>query len=66
VTVDAPAYAKHAAAARVAATGGRPESDPAGDEAVAKRARALRHALAEYEIKAYTVEPERPLGELLA
>ena len=31
-----------------------------------KRARALRHALAEYELTAYTITPGRPLGEILA
>ena len=35
-------------------------------DAAAKRARALRHALAEYELKAYGVTPGRPLGEVLA
>ena len=31
-----------------------------------KRARALRHALAEYELPFYVVTPGRPLGEILA
>ena len=31
-----------------------------------KRARALRHALAEYELPAFTIVPGRPLGEVLA
>lgn len=35
-------------------------------ELAAKRARALRHALAEYELPAYAVTPGRPLGEILA
>ena len=36
-----------------------------GDEAVAKRRRALRHALAEYELRTHTIVPNRPLGEIL-
>jgi uncharacterized protein (DUF58 family) len=35
-------------------------------EDVAKRARALRHALAEYELASFTITPRRPLGEILA
>ena len=43
-----------------------PARDPAADELAAKRARALRHALAEYELRSYVVTPGRPLGEILA
>ena len=32
----------------------------------AKRMRALRHALAEYELRSYAVTPGRELGEVLA
>ncbi len=35
-------------------------------EVAAKRARALRHALAEYELPSYAIVPGRPLGELLS
>ena len=35
-------------------------------ELAAKRARALRHALAEYELRSYTITPGRALGEALA
>ena len=35
-------------------------------ELAAKRARALRHGLAEYELPAYALTPGRPLGEVLA
>jgi DNA primase len=42
------------------------EPDPEADELAAKRARALRHALAEYELKSFVVTPGRPLGEILA
>jgi hypothetical protein len=36
------------------------------DDATARRSRALGHALAEYELKAFTITPERPLGEILS
>jgi hypothetical protein len=65
VTLDAAAYAQHAAEARAAVTGGAVAVDPVAAEAAAKRTRALRHALAEYELRWYTIVPERPLGELL-
>jgi Uncharacterized conserved protein (some members contain a von Willebrand factor type A (vWA) domain) len=50
------------------------ETVPAGDvgipltevsDEVAKRTRALRHALAEYELASFTITPGRPLGEIL-
>ena len=66
VTVDAAAYARAEAEARATTTGDEPVIDQAAAEAAAKRSRALRHALAEYELKAFTVTPGRPLGEVLA
>jgi len=36
------------------------------DEETAKRARALRHAMAEYELTSYSITPGRALGEILA
>jgi hypothetical protein len=61
VSLDAPAYARTV----LAGDGGEPtEADPASPEA--KRARALRHALAEYELRTYTITPGRPLGEILS
>jgi hypothetical protein len=39
--------------------------DATQDEIVAKRRRALRHALAEYELPTHTIIPNRPLGEIL-
>lgn len=66
VHVDAGAYARHADAIRAAASGRTPDPDPEEDDAMAKRGRAIRHALAEYELTAYTITPGRPLGELLA
>ena len=66
VTVDAAAYAHAEALARAAVGGATTEIDPVAAEATAKRARALRHALAEYELRAFTVTPGRPLGEVLS
>jgi uncharacterized protein (DUF58 family) len=66
VTVDAAAYARIADAERARQTGQRIEPpDPAAEELRAKRARALRHALAEYELPNHHVTPGRPLGEIL-
>jgi uncharacterized protein (DUF58 family) len=44
---------------------GRPAMDPAAAEHAAQRARALRHALAEYDLTVRVVTPARPLGEIL-
>ena len=65
VTVDAAAYARAETEGRAAPSGEKPAVDAAAAEAAAKRARALRHALAEYELPAFTVLPSRPLGEVL-
>jgi uncharacterized protein (DUF58 family) len=40
--------------------------DPAAEEQRAKRTRALRHALAEYELRLHQVMPGAPLAEALA
>ncbi len=61
VALDAGAYARFAAPTAAAASA---EVDPASPEA--KRARALRHALAEYELRTYMITPGRPLGEVLS
>jgi uncharacterized protein (DUF58 family) len=66
VTLDAAAFEKVEAAERAAADGREMTIDPEAEELVAKRARALRHALAEYELRSYVVTPGRPLGEVLA
>ena len=45
------------------------EAEPEGSpeaEAHRQRTRAMRHALAEYELQAYLVGPDRDLGEVLA
>jgi uncharacterized protein (DUF58 family) len=65
VLADATAYAAAETEAKEAATGIEHRPDVAAEEAAAKRRRALNHALAEYELKAHTVVPNRPLGELL-
>ena len=65
VTLDATAYAQADAAVQAAASGVAIPVDTVADEAAAKRSRALRHALAEYELRVYTVTPGRPLGEVL-
>ncbi|MFL5651688.1 MAG: DUF58 domain-containing protein [Chloroflexota bacterium] len=66
VTVDAPAYAKVAASALAASTGDSVQPDTEAEEMAAKRMRALRHALAEYELRSYTITPGKALGEVLA
>jgi hypothetical protein len=66
VTLDAPSYARAEAAARADTTGTEVTPDPDRDATDAQRARALRHALAEYELKAFEIPPGRPLGEVLA
>jgi uncharacterized protein (DUF58 family) len=66
VTVDAPAYAKLAADALAASTGETVAPDTEADEMAAKRVRALRHALAEYELRSYAITPGVALGEALA
>src|SRR5512141_2523310 len=66
VTVDAAAYAQAEAESRAAIIGGAPVLDKASLEASAKRARALRHALAEYELPAFTIVPGKALAEVLA
>jgi hypothetical protein len=43
-----------------------PSHDPEADELAAKRSRALRHALAEYELRSYVITPGKAIGELLA
>jgi uncharacterized protein (DUF58 family) len=65
ITLDASAYDKAAREAAAAVTGERSTVDPAVEEANAKRVRALRHALAEYELPSYAITPGRPLGEIL-
>jgi uncharacterized protein (DUF58 family) len=62
ITLDAAAFAR-------AVPAGEPADEAPLDAEVvetrAKRVRALRHALAEYELKSYTITPGRALGEVL-
>jgi uncharacterized protein (DUF58 family) len=66
VLLDAPAFDRIAQQTRAAVTGETWTPDPELEETAAKRMRALRHALAEYELKTYLVTPGRPLGEMLS
>jgi hypothetical protein len=52
VHLDAPAF--------------EPAPDVDGLEAQRQRSRAMRHALAEYQLKTHVVGPDRPLAEVLA
>jgi uncharacterized protein (DUF58 family) len=66
VTLDAAAYDRLAAERSRREAGLRPGEPNADDaETRAKRVRALRHALAEYELPSYVITPGRPLGEVL-
>jgi hypothetical protein len=65
VTVDASAYGRFEIETRAALTGISAPPDTSREEAVAKRRRAIRHALAEYELPTHTIIPDRPLGEIL-
>ena len=66
VTLDAAAYERFTKETQAAATGDTARPDVEADELAAKRARALRHALAEYELRSFVITPARPLGEILA
>ena len=66
VLLDAPAFDRIAQQTRAAVTGESWAPDPELEETAAKRMRALRHALAEYELKTYLITPGRPLGEMLS
>lgn len=66
VTLDADAYDRIAADEANRLAGMPPyQPDPADDAARAKKVRALRHALAEYELHTYSITPGRALGEVL-
>ena len=66
VTLDADAYDRHAREVDARLNGRPPfELDAATREQRAQRVRALRHALAEFELRTHTLAPERPLGEVL-
>jgi len=66
VTLDAAAFDRLAANVERRAAGLRPDEANTGEAEVrAKRVRALRHALAEYELPSYTITPGRSLAEVL-
>jgi uncharacterized protein (DUF58 family) len=65
VTFDIAAYDQAPRTAAATVSGEYVVLDPVEAEAAAKRARALRHALAEYELPSYLITPGRPLGEIL-
>jgi uncharacterized protein (DUF58 family) len=66
LSLDVAAFDRFKRSPESAAAGGAsvPETE-AGDDS-AKKARALRHALAEYELGSFSITPGRPLGEILA
>jgi uncharacterized protein (DUF58 family) len=67
VTLDAAAFDRLGAERLAAANGDEPPPhDLVGEEQAAKRSRALRHALAEYDLRSYVITPGRPLGDILA
>jgi uncharacterized protein (DUF58 family) len=66
VNVDAAAFEKFTVERLAAANDETPAQDLAAEELAAKRARALRHALAEYDLRSYVVTPGLPLGDILA
>jgi uncharacterized protein (DUF58 family) len=66
LTLDAAAYDRAAHPPLAETVEGGPPPAPVVDEETAKRARALRHALAEYELTSYAITPGRALGEILA
>jgi uncharacterized protein (DUF58 family) len=65
VSVDAAAFERVDRAERERIGEALPPVDALAEEQRAQRARALRHALAEYELKVHTVLPGQALGEAL-
>jgi uncharacterized protein (DUF58 family) len=66
VTVDAAAFERVDRAERERTGEIVPPADALAEEQRAQRARALRHALSEFELKVHTVLPGQSLGEALA
>ena len=66
VTVDAAAFDRVDRAARERTGEVLSKVDPLAEEQRAQRARALRHTLAEYEIRVHTLLPGQALAEALA
>jgi len=66
VTFDIGAFRQFADDEELRARGLPPaDADPGADGALAQRARALSHALSEFEVAVHRLVPARPLGELL-
>jgi uncharacterized protein (DUF58 family) len=66
VSVDAAAFERVDRAERERTGENLPPADTLAEEQRAQRARALRHALSEFELKVHTVLPGQSLGEALA
>ncbi|MBF8290508.1 MAG: hypothetical protein HW391_1476 [Chloroflexi bacterium] len=67
VSFDVAAFERHARDEELRNLGLPPEpADAAAESARAKRERALRHALSEFDVAVHTVVPVRPLREALA
>ena len=66
VTIDAAAFERVDRAERERLGESPASADPLVEEQRAQRARALRHTLAEYELKVHTVLPGQALAEALA
>ena len=66
LSLDAAAFDRFPGRRETVLAGDVPAPPVEVNEDAAKRARALRHALAEYELTVYTIVPDRPLGEVLA
>ena len=66
VHVDPAAYDRHARDEELRRRGlGPQETDPEAERRRSQDTRAIRHALAEYDVPVHTIVPERPLSELL-
>jgi hypothetical protein len=66
VTLDGPAFDRVARTERERLGEHVPPLDPGVEEQRAQRTRALRHALAEYELRVHTVLPGQALGVALS
>jgi len=65
VTLDAAAFDRVARAERERAGEVVPPLAPGVEEQRAQRARAIHHAMSEYELKVHSVAPGQALGEVL-
>ncbi len=66
ITVDGAAYERIELDREARLAGSAYVPDETDEQARTQHARALRHALAEFELKTYTLAPGRPLAEVLA